>query len=324
MVEKKNMKMLFFGTSGFAVESLKSILKQSQISLCGVVTQPDRRQGRGQQVSSNPVKQYCVEQDLVCFQPEKLSEFKNTIHALEPEVGWVVAYGKILPTWLFDEASYFSKGLFNVHASLLPRHRGASPIHYALMCGDENTGLCLQKMVPELDAGPIWLQNSVSVLPQDNFGTLELRLKQLLPELTQNFASQFPPSPQSFLQQDKARVTHAPKITAPQRQFDLNLGLPNWIVMRAFLPTPGIWITQGQQQLFKICELEYVSKNRIGLPPFTIKNSAVLFLNCLEGHYLQVTCLQMPGKSKQTTQAWANGHQKLIKELSEAKLLTIE
>src|SRR3990167_5108438 len=122
-------------------------------------------------------------------------------------------YGKILPTWMFGPSQFFPQGVYNIHASLLPRDRGASPIHAALMNEEHETGLSIQRMAPELDAGPVWLSAKTVVDIADTFGTLEEKLINLLPELMWEFGRKFPPAVTSLTVQSSKNVSYAPKLS---------------------------------------------------------------------------------------------------------------
>lgn len=145
------LRVVYFGTPGFAVPTLERVIN-SRHTVVGVVTQPDRPRGRGQQVTAGPVKAMALAQGLPVFQPEKLSRelFESTLAGLQVDIGVVAAYGKILPDWLLATPRL---GLINVHASILPKYRGASPIHRAVMSGDPETGVTIMRVVKALDAG---------------------------------------------------------------------------------------------------------------------------------------------------------------------------
>ncbi|HVQ11967.1 MAG TPA: methionyl-tRNA formyltransferase, partial [Vicinamibacterales bacterium] len=145
------MRVVFFGTPQFAVPSLEHLI-QSPHDVVGVVTQPDRPRGRGQKVTDAPVKMTAVQHGLPVFQPARLRdpEVNDTLTRWAPDLGVVAAYGKILPESVLDLPRL---GMINVHASLLPRYRGAAPVHRAVIDGMAETGVTIMRMVPALDAG---------------------------------------------------------------------------------------------------------------------------------------------------------------------------
>ncbi len=157
------LRVAFFGTPDFAVPTLEQLLASAH-SVVGVVTQPDRPRGRGQHVTAGPVKALALAKGVPVLQPERLARdlFEPAFTALAADIGVVAAYGKLLPDWLLATPRL---GLVNVHASLLPRFRGASPIHRAVMAGDAETGVTIMRVVKALDAGPMLTQVRVPIGP---------------------------------------------------------------------------------------------------------------------------------------------------------------
>ena len=148
-----SLRVVYFGTPDFAVPTLEA-LRQSRHAVVGVVTQPDRARGRGQKPQAGPIKQLALEHGLRLLQPERLRDasFLESLRALEADLGVVAAYGKILTE---DVLQVPRLGLVNVHASLLPKYRGAAPVHRAIMAGERETGVTIMRVVKALDAGPM-------------------------------------------------------------------------------------------------------------------------------------------------------------------------
>lgn len=159
------LRVVFFGTPAFALPSLEALLSSSH-QVVGVVTQPDRPRGRGQRTTGGPVKQLAVARGLPVLQPEKLRDpaFLDRLRGLAPDLGVVVAYGKILPEPVL---SLPALGLINVHASLLPKYRGAAPIERAVVAGEETTGVTIMRVVRELDAGPMLATRTRAIGPDE-------------------------------------------------------------------------------------------------------------------------------------------------------------
>lgn len=170
------MKVLFMGTPDFSLACLDWLWKNTQ--LCGVVTQPDKPKGRGHKLLPPPVKQYAAEREIPVFQPQTLKgeEFYRLLSSLQPELIVVVAYGKLLPEQVLSYPKY---GCINVHASLLPRWRGAAPIQRAVMAGDTVTGVTTMQMEKGLDTGPMLLRRELVITPEDTGGTVHDRLSLL-------------------------------------------------------------------------------------------------------------------------------------------------
>jgi methionyl-tRNA formyltransferase len=168
------LRVAFFGTPGFAVPTLAAIARSAH-TLVGVVTQPDRARGRGQKIQFGAVKTAALAEGVPILQPERLRDesFLAAFDALRCDVAVVAAYGKLLPQLLLDRPRL---GLINVHASLLPRWRGAAPIHRAMLAGDEETGVTIMRVVLALDAGPMLARTRVPIDPNETSVSLEARL----------------------------------------------------------------------------------------------------------------------------------------------------
>ena len=170
------MKIVFMGTPDFAEESLKAIYEVGH-EIVGVVTNPDRPKGRGMKMIPSPVKEFAIENNLKIFQPEKVKnneEFINELKALQPDAICVVAYGKILPKEILDIPPY---GCINVHASLLPKYRGAAPVQWAVLNGDKTTGVTTMYMDVGMDTGDMILKEEVQIGEDETTGELWDRLK---------------------------------------------------------------------------------------------------------------------------------------------------
>ncbi len=172
------MRALFMGTSAFAVPILRALHEISAHAVLCVVTQPDRPQGRGGQLAASPVKQAAQALGLPLLQPERVrsADFARVVREMAPDVLAVAAFGQIIPQRVLDVPVF---GGVNVHGSLLPRWRGAAPMQYALMAGDDETGVTTMQMDAGLDTGDILLQASCSLADVENWGTLEPRLASL-------------------------------------------------------------------------------------------------------------------------------------------------
>ena len=172
------MKIVFMGTPDFAEESLKAIYEAGH-EIVGVVTNPDRSKGRGMKMIPSPVKEFATENNLKIFQPEKIKnndEFIKELKELHPDVICVVAYGKILPKDILDIPPY---GCINVHASILPKYRGAAPIQWAVLNGDKTTGVTTMYMDTGMDTGDIILKQKVEIGENETTGELWVKLSKI-------------------------------------------------------------------------------------------------------------------------------------------------
>jgi methionyl-tRNA formyltransferase len=237
------MRILFWGTPEFAAAPLRALLGEG-FDVVGVITQPDKPQGRSRSLLlPPPVKEVAAREDLPVLQPERPrgEAFESELRALEADLSIVVAYGHILPRTIIELPRL---GTLNIHASLLPALRGAAPIQAAIRDGFAETGITIMRMVEQLDAGPILLQRAVPILPDTTFGELQLELSEigaltLIEALTLLEAGAIDESPQ-----DESRATYAPKITRESARLDWTRpGAEVARTIRAFDPKPGAWTT---------------------------------------------------------------------------------
>jgi methionyl-tRNA formyltransferase len=183
------MVIAFFGTPEFAVPTLKHLLASAH-TVAGVVTQPDKPRGRGQQVSESPVKGVAIAHNLPVLQPQRLKtpEFMDALRAWNPDLGVVAAYGKIIP----EEVLTIPRlGMINVHASLLPKYRGAAPVHRAIIDGERETGVTIMRVEKMLDAGPMLAKVTRPIGPDDTSDVVERDLAELGARLLVEVAARF-------------------------------------------------------------------------------------------------------------------------------------
>ena len=215
------LRVAFFGTPSFAVPTLEHLV-QSSHTVAGVITQPDRPRGRGQHITDGPVKALAVALGLPVFQPEKLrrEHFDAQLFSLNADIGVVAAYGKILPDWVLAAPKH---GLINVHASLLPKYRGASPVHRAVIAGDTETGVTIMRVVKELDAGPMLATVRVPIGPDDMTTAVESLLAIRGAELLVTTLDAIESGTAHETPQDESHVTYAPKLTKSEGLIDWSL-----------------------------------------------------------------------------------------------------
>ncbi len=241
MTPTSPLRIVFAGTPDFAVPALGR-MTSSGFSPIAILTQPDRPSGRGRKMQASPVKLLAMEAGISVHQPDSLKSPKvhQWLHDLHPDLLLVVAYGQILPQAVLDIPLY---GCWNIHASLLPRWRGAAPIQRALEAGDEETGVCIMRMDAGLDTGAVLLRRAVAVSPDDTGGSLHDRLAELgatalLDCLQQLIAGQLPPP----LAQEKQGVTYAAKLQKAEAQLDWSVDAGTLARrIRAFNPWPMAW-----------------------------------------------------------------------------------
>ncbi len=213
-----NLRIVFFGTPEFAVPSLHALLT-GRDPLVGVVCQPDKPAGRGQRLTVPPIKEVALAAGVPVLQPDKLGapECIEALSAWAPELILVAAYGKILPKVILDLPAY---GCINVHASLLPRYRGAAPIQWAILRGEERTGVTIMRMNERMDAGDILLQRETRIGADETYGELQTRLAEIGAGALMEAMAQLHAGTLRAQPQDEAAMTLAPMIAKQDAQID--------------------------------------------------------------------------------------------------------
>ncbi len=212
------LRVVLFGTPAFAVPSLQALLASSH-QVVGVVTQPDRPRGRGQNTSDAHVKATALAADLVVLQPTRLNDdvFLDALRALDADIGVVAAYGRILTGQVL---AIPPRGLVNVHASLLPRYRGAAPVHRAVMAGESETGVTIMRVVQALDAGPMLAAERRAIGPEETSQEVERDLAVLGARLLVSTLDRLSRGALPEIPQDDATATYAPRITRDDAEID--------------------------------------------------------------------------------------------------------
>lgn len=248
------MNYIFFGTPDVAEETLKRLV-DSGLRPLAVVTNPDAPKGRGRVMTPSLVRQYAESLAIPVYTPETLDQsFNKEIESLGADLAIVVAYGKILPEELINS---FPRGVLNVHYSLLPRWRGASPVESALLWGDEVTGVTIQKMVKALDAGDVVASRMEKIKEDDTTATLRPRLIALGSDLLIETLPKYLNGEITPLVQDESLVTRAPKFRKGDGEIALEGDdLENWRKYRAFAVSPGTFFFRDGKR-FKITKARY-------------------------------------------------------------------
>jgi methionyl-tRNA formyltransferase len=215
------LRIIYFGTPEFAIPSLRRLIA-SRHHVVSVVSQPDRPRGRGHHLAPTPTKALAQEHGIPVLQPEKVRDeaFLESIRALRPDLGVVAAYGRLLPESLLQIPRL---GMINVHASLLPRWRGAAPVHRAVIAGDTDTGVTIMRVVKELDAGPMFASLRRPIGPEETSPEVERALAELGAALLVDVVDRMADGRATEMPQDERRVTLAPKITRDEGMLDWNL-----------------------------------------------------------------------------------------------------
>ncbi len=295
-------RLVFMGTPQFAVASLRACLELGDV--VAVVTQPDKPRGRGQEVSFSPVKQLAIERGLTLLQPTKIrgTDFAQQLKALEAQVAVVTAYGKILPP---DALEAPQLGCVNVHASLLPRFRGAAPIQWALAHADKETGVCLMKMDAGMDTGPVIARTHLPILPEDDSATLHDKLSALGGALLREHLLAYLRGERPPVPQPTDGVLMAPMIKKEDGCIDF--GRPAVELerrLRAFTPWPGAF-TFFEGALLKIHGLRVSDGKGIAATVLRVSVDGIE-VACGDGSVV-LTVLQPEGKKPMTAQQFLAG-----------------
>lgn len=236
------MKVVFAGTPAFAVPTLSALLR-SEHNVAAVLTQPDRRAGRGRALKPSPVKQQAVARGARVLQPEKLKDPQTleVLARLGPDVLVVVAYGQILPVAVLETPRF---GCVNVHASLLPRWRGAAPIQRAILAGDRETGVSIMQMEAGLDTGAVYASARCCIEPGDTAGTLHDKLAALGPGALLDVLAEIEAGRARPHPQDETQASYAARIDKAEARIDWSQSAVTLArLVRAFNPTPVAFTT---------------------------------------------------------------------------------
>jgi methionyl-tRNA formyltransferase len=304
------MRILFWGTPEFAAPPLRALLGEG-FEVAGVVTQPDRPQGRSRSsLVPSPIKKIALEESLPVLQPERPrgDDFLEEMRALEADLSVVVAYGHILPRDVIDLPEL---GTLNIHASLLPQWRGAAPIQAAIRAGQSETGVTIMRMVAKLDAGPILWQVPTPIPDDETFGELQLRLSELGALALVEALALLGIGKLSERQQDDSRATFAPKIEREDARLDWSQSASEVArTIRAFDPKPGAFSTlhDVEVKLFgaRLAPGHRADAETVAAGTVLEVNESGAYVACGDG-VVRITDAQPAGKRRLTMSELARG-----------------
>jgi methionyl-tRNA formyltransferase len=309
------MKIVFLGSSHFGLPALEALLKGGAKISC-VVTQPDTHSGRGLPVTRTVIKDFALDSRLEIYQPESINapESLDFLKQLKPDLFVVIAYGQLLSCDVLDIPGCMA---INLHASLLPKYRGAAPINWALINGEKETGVTVMKVIRTMDAGPVILQKSLAIAPDDNYLTLEAKLSCAGAGLLCDAVSLIGSGVHTLTEQDQALVSFAPKLKKENGRIDWNAPA-EYIhnLVRGCLVWPGAF-THYQGSLLKI----YATRVAVGNAPGQDHQPGRIISIAKEG--ITVACgrdalfieeLQMESKRRMKAAEFIAGHKISIGE----------
>jgi methionyl-tRNA formyltransferase len=304
------MRIVFCGTPAFAVPPLQHLLAQRDFEILAALTQPDRPRGRGREISESPVKQAALAAGIPVHQPEKVRapEVQQLLEKLAPDAIVIIAYGQIIPARLLPIPKY---GWINLHASLLPKYRGAAPINWAIANGETQTGVTSMRIDAGMDTGEMLLRQEIEIRPNETTPELAIRLSDLgAPLIVETLrglaAGTIQPSPQ-----DTAAATYAPILKKEDGRIDWNLPAQSiYNRIRGFTPWPGAYtVFRGQ-----LCHIwgEPVSnseneKHAAGNPGRLAYANGTLLIACGHATSLRLTSVKLEGRKQISAAEFANG-----------------
>ncbi len=306
------MRLVFCGTPGFAVPCLEALVRE-RFEVALVVSQPDREKGRGLELVPTPVKLVALANGIAVTQPEKIKnnqEFRARLEAIRPDAIIVVAYGRIIPEWMIDLPPL---GNINVHASLLPKYRGAAPIQWAIACGETVTGVTTMRIDAGLDTGDTLLKAEMPIAADDTAATVGPKLSQLGALLLIETLRAFEAGEVHPTKQDDSQATLAPILKKEDGRIDFARSATEiFNRMRGFQPWPGAFTTFRGKQLT-------VNAARPGVGPMLQQGEVRvsgdrLFVGCTEGSVLELIEVQPEGKKRMSARDFANGYRPVAGE----------
>jgi methionyl-tRNA formyltransferase len=318
------LKIVFCGTPSFAVSTLKAVLRTGhEVAL--VVTQPDRQSGRGMTLVSPPVKETALAAGLPVIQPEKIkknAEFREQLESIAPDVILVVAYGRIIPKWMLDLPRF---GNLNLHASLLPKYRGAAPVQWAIANGEPETGATTMRLDEGLDTGEILMQRKMALAPDQTSADVFPRLAEMGAALMVETLDGLAAGSITPVKQNDALATHAPILTREDGRMDFSQpAMTIYNRWRGFQPWPGAWTLLNGKKLtaHRLMPMDAGSHptdedpsvgttGQAGGPdePAAVRvQEGRLFVRCGEATWLELVEVQLEGKKRMAAGDFLRGH----------------
>jgi methionyl-tRNA formyltransferase len=304
-MEGKDIRIVFMGTPGFAVETLKALV-EAEYNVVGVITATDKPAGRGRKIQESEVKKYAVEKGLKVLQPEKLKapDFIEELKSLKADLQIVVAF-RMLPEIVWQMPRI---GTFNLHASLLPQYRGAAPINWAVINGETSSGVTTFLIDKEIDTGKILLQKEIEISTTDSAGNLHDKMMvvgaELVKETVELLASgEYKAKPQENLVEKTEELKPAPKIFKEDCKIDWTKdGLQIYNFIRGLSPFPSAWTylvnkETGKKLNLKVFETEFKAETHNN-PPGSLKTDKNNIFVAVKGGFLSLKVLQVEGKKR--------------------------
>jgi methionyl-tRNA formyltransferase len=297
------MNIIFMGSADFSIPSLE-ILYESKHKIIALVTVPDKEKGRGQKISSSPVKEFGIKNNILVLQPEKLNDenFIRQLKDLNADLFVIVAF-RILPKEVFTIPS---KGSFNLHASLLPRYRGAAPIQWTLIKGEKKTGVTTFSLEEKVDTGNTYLQKEVDIIDEDNFETLHDKLSEIGAKAVLETVDMIESGNYQLKGQDNSIATPAPKITPETGKIDWTKPAEEiHNLVRGLSPVPCAYFFHNNKKI-KVYKTKVIEKEN-SIPAKINQSKKNLFIECGKDE-LEVLELQLEGRKRMSAEEFLRGY----------------
>jgi methionyl-tRNA formyltransferase len=310
------MRIVFMGSPEFALPSLRALIA-SEHEVVGVFTQPDRPTGRGRRLAPPPVKTFAEQHGIPVFQPRSISRPENIeqLRALRPDIGVIAAYGQILKQPVLDVPPL---GVLNVHASLLPRWRGAAPIPAAILAGDDETGATIMQVVLALDAGPMLASVRVPIGDEDSTDSLTPKVADAGASLLLKVLPPYARGELEAMKQDESAATYAPQLKKEDGRVDWTTESAEqvWRKVRAYNPWPMVW-TRVDGEALRIIECLPLAVVDVGVPGTVLERQSgddarVGFRVAAAAGAVGVISVQPAGRAVMSAEAFMRGRRHLV------------
>lgn len=317
-----NLRIVFMGTSNFALPALESLIKNKWTVLL-VITEPDKPAGRGRIIMSPPVKKFAQKYKISLAQPQRISALSSQLSALKPDLIIVAGYGQILPKEILEIPKY---GCLNIHPSLLPKYRGPSPIPSAILAGEKETGISIIKITPRMDGGPILAQKEIEIKTNDTAETLSRKLSQLGTKILLDMIPKWLKGQIKLRWQDEKKASYTKILRKKEGKINWNRSAEQIErALRAYFPWPGsftYWRQETRDKRQGVKKLIKIKKAKILHPKIGCASNSIpgyvfltadkkLAVNCQPGSLL-IERLQPEGKKEMSSQEFLCGYSKLI------------
>ncbi len=305
-----SLNIVFMGTPKFSVPTLETLIK-NKFNILKVYTQFPKKSKRGQKINSSPVENFCIKNKVNFNNPENLNtnEELNNFKKLSPDVVVVVAYGQIIPKFFLDTAKF---GFINIHASLLPKWRGAAPIQRAIMNNDEKIGISIMKIEEKLDTGPVLISKELELDKNATHGEIEKKLSIMGANLLIESLRNLEEGSLKFINQNNSEATYAKKIDKNETKINWNLDASKVLAhIHGLSPSPGSWF-EYEKERFKVLKAK-ISTDK-GKPSSVLDEN--LTIGC-KSNSIQILQLQRQGKNAQTSKDFLLG-----KKISKGSILS--